>query len=143
VKVMTLRGGGWAVAYLSVDGNNMDPEFREELADAIRGRGYIPVVATTDTHATLSPRRPVNPVGQAVEEREAILRSAMEALDAAERSEEEVEFSAGVREVEVEFMDPDAWISLLKAGEVAGAAIPLVALGAALPAAALALAALL
>ncbi|MDK2464583.1 MAG: DUF2070 family protein, partial [Candidatus Korarchaeota archaeon] len=70
VRVVTLRpaDGSWAVAYVSVDGNNMVPELRARICARLRSAGYEPIVATTDTHYTPSPGTPINPGGRGGEE---------------------------------------------------------------------------
>ncbi len=134
VRVITLRGGdgSWAVAYLSVDGNNMLQELRARICARVRSAGYEPVVATTDTHLTLSPEAPINPVGSGGEE-EAVLELVEAALNEARSSEKVVEARAGYGELDVMMVGREAVDSIALAAVTADHAAPLVALGAAVP----------
>ncbi|HDI85944.1 MAG TPA: DUF2070 family protein [Candidatus Korarchaeota archaeon] len=134
VRVVTLReaGGSWAVAYVSVDGNNMVPELRATICARLRSAGYEPIVATTDTHYTLSPETPINPVGWEGEE-EAVLRLVEAALAEAESSEAPAPVSAGYGELEVMLVGRETVDSIALAAVTADHAAPLVAMGAAVP----------
>ncbi|MDK2463627.1 MAG: hypothetical protein QI223_02475, partial [Candidatus Korarchaeota archaeon] len=89
-------------------------------------------VATTDTHYTLSPETPINPVGWGGEE-EAILRLVETALEEAESSEAPAHVSAGYGELEVMLVGREAVDSIALAAVTADHAAPLVAMGAAVP----------
>ncbi len=66
IRVLSLKTQDWIISYLSIDGNNMVPELRDEL-DRMTPKGVSLVVATTDTHEVISTKVAYNPVGKECE----------------------------------------------------------------------------
>ncbi len=133
-RIVTIRGAdrSWAVAYVSVDGNNMVPELRARICARLRSAGYKPIVATTDTHYTLSPETPVNPVGWGGEE-EAVLKLVERAIEEAESSEIPTVARADYGELEVMLVGREVVDSIALAAVTADHAAPLVAMGTVVP----------
>ncbi len=69
VRVASVKTQDWIVSYLSIDGNNMVPELRDEL-DKMVPESVSLIVATTDTHEVLSTKVTYNPVGSTCRDRD-------------------------------------------------------------------------
>ncbi len=134
VRVLTIKAvsGAWAIAYVVIDGNNMLPELRAKLCSLVEAEGYIPVIATTDTHYTLSPDLPINPVGTGGEE-DTVVELVREALAEATESESRSKIHAGYGEMDVMLVGKGAVDSISLAAVIADHAAPLIALGSAGP----------
>lgn len=130
VRILTIKATNesWAIAYVMVDGNNMLPDLRAKLCSLVESAGYTPVIATTDTHYTLSPELPVNPVGTGGEE-EAIIELVRNALDEAINSQSHTKIHAGYGEIDVMLVGREVVDSISLAAVIADHAAPLIALG--------------
>ncbi len=145
IRAFYIEVMGEGTAYVCFDGNNMVPGLGEIVRGEVTraGGGALPVICTTDTHATLSPGRPVNQVGSEGEGlwRE-IAAAAAAAVREAVRRARPSEVRCSLVDVDVCLAGSDAMNGLSYAAEVSGYGIPLVALGSILPTLTLAAAAL-
>ncbi len=85
VGVLSVRSCDTTISYMMIDGNNMVPELRD-LIDELSPEGVRVVVATTDTHETVSTKRRYNPVGSECEDEECLREKAAYLIGLVSRS---------------------------------------------------------
>lgn len=137
VKLKSVGKGGVRVAvignaaYICFDSNNMLPKLRDMITERVEKEGLIPVIATTDTHDTLSVRETVNPAGIGCDEnclvkvadavRDAVLR--------AKENEKEVRARVSLRKIRIKVVGDELMRDIVRKTESANYSIPLVFLG--------------